>query len=75
MISIDNILNCMSEEKNYFGDMWERCVDVNKKRYNRVKFRNALEKMENLGYVKKYGHKNDAYYKKTPLQTVLGNMV
>jgi len=69
MISIDNILNCMSEEKNYFGDMWERCVDVNKKRYNRVKFRNALEKMENLGYIKKYGHKNDAYYKKIPLQT------
>jgi len=59
----------MSEEKNYFGDMWERCVDINKKRYNRVKFRNALEKMENLGYIKKYGHKNDAYYKKIPLQT------
>ena len=64
MISIGNVLNCMSEEKNYFGDMWERCVDVHKKRYNRTKFRNALEKMENLGYIKKYGYKNDAYYKK-----------
>ena len=69
MISIDNILNCMSEEKNYFGDMWERCVDDHKKRYNRVKFRNALTKMENLGYIKKYGHKNDAYYEKIPTRS------
>ena len=69
MISIDNILNCMSEEKNYFGDVWERCVDDNKKRYNRVKFRKVLEKMENLGYIKKYGHKSDSYYKKIPTQT------
>jgi len=69
MISIDNILNCMSEENNYFGDMWETCVDVHKKRYNRAKFRNALKKMEDLGYVKKHGHKNDAYYEKIPPRT------
>jgi len=55
----------MSEEKNYFGDMWETCVDVHKKRYNRAKFRKVLEKMEDLGYIKKHGHKNDAYYEKT----------
>jgi hypothetical protein len=59
----------MSEEKNYFGDVWEKCVDDHKKRYNRVKFRNVLQKMENLGYIKKHGHKNDAYYKKIPPQS------
>ena len=64
MISIDNILNSMPKEKNYFGDMWEICVDDHNKRYNRTKFRNALKKMENLRYIKKYGHKNDAYYEK-----------
>jgi len=69
MISIDNILSCMSEEKNYFGDMWETCVDIHKKRYNRAKFRNALEKMEALGYIKKHGHKNDAYYEKITSQS------
>lgn len=69
MISINDILNCMSKEKNYFGDMWETCVDAHKKRYNRSKFRTALEKMENLGYIKKHGHKNDAYYEKIPFQS------
>ena len=69
MIFIDNILNCMPEEKNYFGDMWETCVDDHKKRYNRAKFRNALKKMEDLGYIKRRGHKNDEYYQKTPLQS------
>jgi len=49
--------------------MWETCVDVHKKRYNRAKFRNALKKMEDLGYVKKHGHKNDAYYEKIPPRT------
>ena len=68
-ISIDNVLNCMSEEKNYFGDMWERCVNDHKKRYSRAKFRDALKKMEMLGYVKKHGHKNDAYYEKMPQQS------
>lgn len=69
MISIDNILNCMHEEKNYFGDMWETCVDDHKKRYSRAKFRNVLKKMEILGYIKKHGHKNDAYYEKIPSQS------
>ncbi|EIJ66034.1 hypothetical protein BD31_I0212, partial [Candidatus Nitrosopumilus salaria BD31] len=59
----------MSKEKNYFGDMWETCVDAHKKRYNRSKFRTALEKMENLGYIKKHGHKNDAYYEKIHFQS------
>lgn len=68
-ISIDNVLNCMSEEKNYFGDMWERCVDDHKKRYNRARFRDALKKMEILGYVKKHGNKNDAYYERMPQQS------
>jgi len=69
MISIDNILNCMSEEKNYFGDLWERCVDDHKKRYDRSKLKNALNKMECLGYIKKYGHKKDAYYEKIYYQS------
>ena len=64
MISIDYILNCMINEKNYFTDMWEMCLDDHKKRYNRTKLKNVLKKMESLGYVKKYGHKNDTYYEK-----------
>jgi len=59
----------MSEENNYFGDLWETCVDAHKKRYNRAKFRNALKKMEDLGYIKKHGHKNDAYYEKLSPQS------
>jgi len=63
MISINYILECMNDEKNYFGDMWETCLN-NKKRFNRTKLKEILKKMEVLGHIKKHGYKNDAYYVK-----------
>jgi len=53
----------MNDEKNYFGDMWETCLN-NKKRFNRTKLKEILKKMEVLGHIKKHGYKNDAYYVK-----------
>lgn len=61
-ISIEHILKNMPTEKNYFGDMWETCLNENKKRFTRSKLKDVLKKMEVLGHVKKYGHKNEAYY-------------
>lgn len=61
-ISIEHILENMPSEKNYFGDMWETCLNENRKRFTRSKLKDILKKMEVLGYVKKYGHKNEAYY-------------
>ncbi|MBT8243318.1 MAG: hypothetical protein HKP34_06440 [Nitrosopumilus sp.] len=63
MISIDYILECMNDEKNYFGDLWETCLN-NKKRFNRTKLKEILKKMEVLGHIKKHGYKDDAYYVK-----------
>ena len=62
-ISINYILECMNDGKNYFGDMWETCLN-NKKRFNRTKLKEILKKMEDLGHIKKQGYKNDAYYEK-----------
>ncbi len=61
-ISIEHILENMPSEKNYFGDMWETCLNENKKRFTRSKLKDVLKKMEVLGHIKKYGHKNEAYY-------------
>jgi hypothetical protein len=63
MISINYILECMSDEKNYFGDMWEKCLN-DKKRFNRSKLKEILKKMEEFGHIKKHGYKNDVYYEK-----------
>ena len=60
-ISIEYILECMNDEKNYFGDMWETCLN-NKKRFNRTKLKEILKKMETLGHIEKHGYKNEAYY-------------
>ncbi len=53
----------MNDEKNYFGDLWKTCLN-NKKRFNRTKLKEILKKMEVLGYIKKHGYKDDAYYVK-----------
>jgi len=53
----------MNDEKNYFGDLWETCLNK-KKRFNRTKLKEILKKMEVLGHIKKHGYKNDAYYVK-----------
>ncbi len=62
-ISIGYILECMNDEKNYFGDLWKTCLN-NKKRFNRTKLKEILKKMEVLGHIKKHGYKDDAYYVK-----------
>jgi hypothetical protein len=64
MISINYILECMPKEKNYFDDIWKECLNENKKRFVRTKLKEILKKMEVLGYVKKYGRKNDVFYEK-----------
>ena len=54
----------MPKEKNYFDDIWKECLNENKKRFVRTKLKNILKKMETLGYIKKYGRKNDMFYEK-----------
>ena len=63
MISIKYILECMGDEKNYLGDLWQTCLN-NKKRFKKNKLKEILKKMEVLGHIKKHGYKDDAYYVK-----------
>ena len=63
MISIEYILECMSDEKNYLGDLWQTCLN-NKKRFKKSKLKEILKKMEMLGHIKKHGYKDEAYYVK-----------
>ena len=64
MISINYVLECMPKEKNYFDDIWKECLNKSRKRFVRTKLKEILKKMEVLGYVKKYGRKNDVFYEK-----------
>ncbi len=64
MISINYVLECMPLEKNYFDDIWKVCLNENKKRFARSNLKDILKRMEMLGYVKKYGRKNDIIYEK-----------
>ena len=63
MISIEYILECMNDEKNYLGDLWKTCLN-NKKRFKKSKLKEILKKMEVLGHIKKHGYKDEAYYVK-----------
>ena len=63
-ISIFAILDSMNGDIAYMTDMWENCVDEKQKRYTRSKFSDALEVMEELGYLKKYGYKSETSYTK-----------
>ena len=63
MISIEYILECMDDEKNYLGDLWQTCLN-NKKRFKKSKLKEILKKMEVLGHIKKHGYKDEAYYVK-----------
>ena len=63
-ISIPSILNSMNGETAYLTDMWENCVDDKRKRYPRSKFSAVLDKMEELGYLKKQGYKSEITYTK-----------
>ena len=64
----------MNDEKNYFGDLWETCLNNNNKRFNRTKLKEILKKMEVLGHIKKHGYKNDAYYVKNYHHTLEENI-
>jgi len=61
-ISILSILNSMNGNTAYLTDMWENCLDEKRKRYPRSKFSNVLDKMEELGYLKKQGYKTEITY-------------
>ena len=61
-ISILSILNSMNGDTAYLTDMWENCLDEKRKRYPRSKFSNVLDKMEELGYLKKQGYKSEITY-------------
>ena len=63
-ISINYILECMPNKKNYFDEIWKTCLNENKKRFTRTKLKNILKKMEVYGYIKKYGYKNDTFYER-----------
>ena len=63
-ISILSILDSMHGETAYLTDMWETCVDEKRKRYPRSKFYAVLDKMEELGYLKKEGYKSEITYTK-----------
>jgi hypothetical protein len=63
-ISISSILDSMDGDTAYMTDMWENCVDEKQKRYTRSKFSDALDVMEELGYLKKYGYKSETSYAK-----------
>ena len=63
-ISISAILDSMNGDTAYMTDMWETCVDKKQKRYTRSKFSDALDVMEELGYLKKYGYKSETSYTK-----------
>ena len=63
-ISIFAILDSMNGDIAYMTDMWENCVDKKQKRYTRSKFSDALDVMEELGYLKKYGYKSETSYTK-----------
>ena len=54
----------MGGETAYLTDMWENCVDEKRKRYTRSKFSDALNKMEEFGYLKKHGYKSETSYTK-----------
>jgi hypothetical protein len=63
-ISISKILDSMGGDTAYMTDMWENCIDEKQKRYTRSKFSDALDIMEELGYLKKYGYKSETTYTK-----------
>jgi ribosomal protein S8 len=63
-ISISAVLDSMNGDTAYMTDMWENCVDEKRKRYTRSKFSDALDILEDLGYLKKYGYKTESSYTK-----------
>ena len=63
-IAINTILDSMNSDTAYLTDMWEKCVDEKRKRYPRNKFSSVLQKMEQLGYLKKQGYKTEITFTK-----------
>ena len=67
-IAINSILDSMNADSAYLTDMWETCLDEKRKRYARNKFSSVLNKMEELGYLKKQGYKTEITYTKLQFQ-------
>jgi len=67
-IAINSILDSMNADSAYLTDMWENCLDEKRKRYARNKFSSVLNKMEELGYLKKQGYKTEITYTKLQFQ-------
>ena len=63
-IAINSILDSMNGDTAYLTDMWEKCIDEKRKRYPRNKFSSVLQKMEQLGYLKKQGYKTEITFTK-----------
>ena len=63
MISIEYILECMNDKENYIGDLWQTCLN-NNKRFKKSKLKEILKKMEVLGHIKKHGYKDNSFYVK-----------
>ena len=63
-IAINTILDSMNGDIAYLTDMWENCTDEKRKRYPRNKFSLVLEKMQQLGYLKKQGYKTEITFTK-----------
>ena len=63
-IAINTILDSMNGDIAYLTDMWEKCTDEKRKRYPRNKFSSVLEKMQQLGYLKKQGYKTEITFTK-----------
>ena len=64
-ISISLLLKKMTEENNYADDIWKTCLNEKGKRYKIKDIKNALKKLEALGFIKKITiSRTDTYYNK-----------
>ncbi|MDH3657446.1 MAG: hypothetical protein OEM77_04850 [Nitrosopumilus sp.] len=64
-ISISLLLKNMVEENNYADDIWKTCLNEKGKRYKIKDIKNALNKLEALGFIKKITiSRTDKYYNK-----------
>ena len=64
-ISISLLLKNMTEENNYVDEIWKTCLNEKGKRYKIKDIKNALKKLEVLGFIKKtIISRTDTYYNK-----------
>lgn len=64
-IPISLLLKNITEENNYADDIWKTCLNEKGKRYKIKDIKNALKKLEALGFIKKITiSRTDTYYNK-----------